>query len=121
MAQFGITLEQVKSALVAFAANTSGGFVELNRREYLIRNLGRTNRVEDLWGVAVHWREGRPVLLEQVAQVGYAPALKRGDAGFGARPAVIVSVQKQPAADTVRLTRQIEAAAKLIDPRIALN
>ena len=110
MAQFGVSLAQVNGALRGFAANTSGGFVDLNNREYLIRNMGRTNRLEDIQGLAVAYRDGAPVLLEQVASVTYAPAFKRGDAGLNGKPAVIVSVQKQPAGDTVRLTRDIETA-----------
>ena len=110
MAQFGVSLEQVTTALRGFATNTSGGFVDLNNREYLIRNLGRTNRLEDISGLAIAYRNGAPVLLEQVAGVSYAPAFKRGDAGLNGKPAVIVSVQKQPAGDTVRLTRDIETA-----------
>jgi CzcA family heavy metal efflux pump len=110
MAQFGVALNQVESALKGFAANSSGGFIDLNSREYLIRNLGRTTKIEDLQGLAVAFRDGRPVLLEQVANVRYAPALKRGDAGFDTRPAVILSVQKQPAADTTAVTGEIEKA-----------
>ena len=110
MAQFGVSLKQVEAALRDFASNTSGGFIDLNSREYLIRNLGRTNRLDDLQGLAVALRHGSPVLLEQVATVRFAAAQKRGDAGFDAKPAVIVSVQKQPSADTVKLTRNIEAA-----------
>ncbi|MFC0130970.1 CusA/CzcA family heavy metal efflux RND transporter [Massilia eurypsychrophila] len=116
MAQFGVTLEQVSASLRGFAANTSGGFIDLNSREYLIRNLGRTNRLDDLKGLAVAYRNGAPVLLEQVAGVRYAPAFKRGDAGMNGKPAVIVSVQKQPAADTVRLTRDIETALAELKP-----
>lgn len=110
MAQFNVTLDQVEASLRGFAANTSGGFIDLNSREYLIRNLGRTNRLEDIRGMAVAYRNGAPVLLEQVASVRYAPAFKRGDAGMNGKPAVIVSVQKQPNADTVKLTHQIENA-----------
>ncbi|MEW6762470.1 MAG: efflux RND transporter permease subunit [Pseudomonadota bacterium] len=110
MAQFGVSLEQVTNALRGFAANTSGGFIDLNNREYLIRNIGRTTRLEDVNGLAVAHRNGMPVLLEQVANVAYAPAFKRGDAGMNGKPAVIVSVQKQPAGDTVRLTHDIETA-----------
>ncbi|AKJ29443.1 efflux RND transporter permease subunit [Caldimonas brevitalea] len=110
LAQFGVSLSQVEQALKGFAGNAGGGFIDLNSREYLIRHLARTNRVEDLQGLAVAFQDGRPVLLEQVATVRFAPALKRGDAGYNGAPAVIVSVQKQPAADTVRLTRQIETA-----------
>lgn len=110
LAQFGVTLDQVTASLRGFAANTSGGFIDLNSREYLIRNLGRTNQLNDVKGLAAAFRNGTPVLLEQVASVRYAAALKRGDAGLNAKPAVIVSVQKQPAADTVKLTRDIETA-----------
>lgn len=110
MAQFNVKLDQVEASLRGFAANTSGGFIDLNSREYLIRNLGRTNRLEDIKGLAVAYRDGAPVLLDQVAAVRYAPAFKRGDAGMNGKPAVIVSVQKQPAADTVKLTHQIESA-----------
>ncbi|MEC4721632.1 efflux RND transporter permease subunit [Noviherbaspirillum sp. CPCC 100848] len=110
MAQFDVTLDQISNALQGFAANTSGGFIDLNAREYLIRNLGRTTRLEDVKGMAVAFRNGTPVLLEQVASVRYAPAFKRGDAGMNGKPAVIVSVQKQPAADTVELTGEIGRA-----------
>ncbi|MDQ9169565.1 efflux RND transporter permease subunit [Oxalobacteraceae bacterium R-40] len=112
LAQFNVTLDQLEASLQNFAANTSGGFIDLNSREYLIRNLGRTNRLEDIQGLAVAFRNGAPVLLEQVASVRYAPAFKRGDAGLNGKPAVIVSVQKQPAADTVKLTKDIENALR---------
>ena len=110
MAQFGVSLSEVESALKGYAGNAGGGFIDLNGREYLIRHLTRTTRVEDLQGLAVRWSQGHPVLLEQVATVRYAPALKRGDAGYNGKPAVILSVQKQPGADTVELTRRIDAA-----------
>ncbi|CAN7761010.1 efflux RND transporter permease subunit [Variovorax sp. LjRoot84] len=110
MAQYGVSLTQVEQALRGFASNAGGGFIDLNSREFLIRHLGRTNRVEDLRGIAVAWKEGRPVLLDQVANVRFAASMKRGDAGYNGLPAVIVSVQKQPAADTVKLTGAIETA-----------
>ncbi|MCE4540599.1 efflux RND transporter permease subunit [Pelomonas sp. P7] len=110
MAQAGVSLSQVQAALAGFASNAGGGFIDMNSREYLIRHMARTNRIEDLQGLAVAWKDGRPVLLEQVASVRVAPAMKRGDAGYNGAPAVIVSVQKQPGADTVRLTSQIETA-----------
>jgi Cu/Ag efflux pump CusA len=110
MAQFGVSLTQIEQALRGFANNAGGGFIDLNAREYLIRHVARTNRVEDLQGLAVAWKDGRPILLEQLAGVRFAPALKRGDAGYNGAPAVILSVQKQPTADTVRVTRAIESA-----------
>jgi len=112
MAQAGVSLTQIQTALSGFANNAGGGFIDLNSREYLIRHMARTNRIEDLQGVAVAWKDGRAILLDQVASVRVAPAMKRGDAGYNGLPAVIVSVQKQPGADTVHLTGQIETALK---------
>lgn len=108
--RLGITLEQMEKALANFAANTSGGFLEAQAQEYLIRNIGRTNRLENLQELVIGYREGTPILLKQVAKVDFAARIKRGDASFMGKPAVILSVQKQPGADTVKLTREIEAA-----------
>jgi HME family heavy-metal exporter len=110
MAELGITHDQLSTALKGFSSNTSGGFLELNGREYLIRNLGRTSRLDDLKNLALTARNNQPVLLRQVADVTFAPAIKRGDAGFEGKPAVILGIQKQPTADTITLTRTIEAA-----------
>ncbi len=110
LSQFGVSLTQVEQALKGYASNAGGGFIDLNSREVLIRHLGRSNRAEDLAGIAVAWKDGRAILLEQVATVAYAAGLKRGDAGYNGLPAVVISVQKQPDADTVKLTALIEAA-----------
>lgn len=110
MAELGITHDQISNALKGFSSNTSGGFLELNGREYLIRHLGRTSRLDDLKNLALTAKNGQPLLLRQVADVSFAPAVKRGDAGFEGRPAVILGIQKQPTADTIGLTRTIEAA-----------
>jgi HME family heavy-metal exporter len=110
MAELGITHDQLEGALKGFSSNTSGGFLELNGREYLIRNLGRTSRLDDLKNLALTTKNGQPILLRQIGEVAFAPALKRGDAGFEGKPAVILGIQKQPTADTIALTRSIESA-----------
>ncbi|HPW29617.1 MAG TPA: efflux RND transporter permease subunit, partial [Rhodoferax sp.] len=79
-------------------------------REYLIRNLGRTSRLDDLKNLALTTKNGQPILLRQIGEVAFAPAIKRGDAGFEGKPAVILGIQKQPTADTIALTRFIESA-----------
>ncbi len=110
MAELGITHDQLESALKGFSSNTSGGFLELNSREYLIRNIGRTSRLNDLMDLALTAKDGQSILLRQIADVTFAPAIKRGDAGFEGKPAVILGIQKQPTADTINLTRKIEDA-----------
>jgi HME family heavy-metal exporter len=110
LGDLAITLAELETAVQGFARNTSGGFLEKQSRELLIRNIARTTRLEDLQNLVVANRDGAPVLLRQVAEVRWAARVKRGDASFNAGPAVILSVQKQPQADTVQLTRQVEAA-----------
>jgi CzcA family heavy metal efflux pump len=110
MQALNVTHERVEQATTRFGTNTGGGFVDQSGREYLIRNVGLTKRLDDLANTVVIYRNGQPVLLKQVAIVEFAPRVKRGDAGYQAAPAVIVGIQKQPNADTVSLSRKIEAA-----------
>ncbi len=114
----GIEREKLEAALRDFGANTSGGFLEAQGREYLIRQIGRSSRIEDLQNLVVSVKpalskaegNGQPILLKQLADVKLAPAIKRGDGSYQGKPAVILSVQKQPAADSVTLTREVEKA-----------
>lgn len=110
-----ISQAEVETAIRQFGANTAGGFVDQHAREYLIRNVARTTKLDDLKNTSVAFRDGLAVRLSQIADVGYAPRVKRGDAGYMGSSAVILSVQKQPAADTLALTGEIENA--LVDVR----
>ena len=105
-----VNLEELERAVARFGENTGGGFVDQRGSEFLIRNIGRTTRLEDLRNLPIASKGGQPILLRQVAAVDFAPRLKRGDAGFMGKPAVILSVQKQPGTDTVKLTREVETA-----------
>jgi CzcA family heavy metal efflux pump len=109
MSRLDISAADIETAIRRFGANTGGGFIDQHAREYLIRNIGLTTRLEDLRNLVVATRQNHSVLLRQVAQVDFAARVKRGDAGFMGGPAVIVGIQKQPAADTITLTRAIEA------------
>ncbi|WP_145109833.1 efflux RND transporter permease subunit [Cereibacter sediminicola] len=106
----GVSLDQVEDALAGFGGNSGGGFADQYGREFLIRNIGGGRGMEDLRRLVVATVQGQAVTLAQVAEVGFAARAKRGEAGFMGEPAVIVSVEKQPGADTVALTREIEAA-----------
>ena len=110
MAALGVSLNQIEQALTGFGANSSGGFLEAQGREWLIRNIGRTTDLQDLQQLVVTVSNGQPVLLSQLANVEVVAATKRGDGGYKGKPAVILSVQKQPQADSVALTKQIETA-----------
>ena len=117
MRLLGVSLPELTEALQGFGGNTSGGFLESAGREYLIRHLGRTSSPEDLRNLVVRHNgdDAHPVLLRQLATVEFAPRVKRGDAGFNGKPAVVLSIQKQPDADSVRLTRAVEAALAELD------
>ncbi len=110
MQALDVSADQIEQAIARFGTNTGGGFVDQEGREYLIRNIGLTKRLEDLANTPVAYRADQPVLLRQVAAVDFAARVKRGDAGYQGAPAVIVGIQKQPNADTVALTRRIETA-----------
>ncbi|MFC6049597.1 efflux RND transporter permease subunit, partial [Methylobacterium hispanicum] len=118
MRALGITNAQLEAALAQFGTNAGGGFTDQHSREYLIRSIGRTMSLDDLRNLVVATVAETPVHLRQVAEVSFAAKVKRGDAGYMAKPAVIVSVEKQPDVDTVRLTRSIETALKEMSPTL---
>jgi HME family heavy-metal exporter len=114
----GVSYEQMEQALRQFGTNTGGGFTDQNAREFLIRNIGRTTSLEDLRNIVVTTIEGRPILLRQLANVDFAPKVKRGDASYMSKPAVIVSVEKQPNVDTVKLTQQVTQVLAELEPSL---
>jgi HME family heavy-metal exporter len=108
MSQLKVSLEEVLTAIDGFGGNTGGGFVDRGAQEFLIRNLSRTQNIEDLRNTVVVHRVGQPVLLRQIAEIAFKPKQRRGDGGFMGEPAVILSIHKQPQADTVELTKRVE-------------
>ena len=108
--QFNLSLDDVDNALQLTNQNTTGNFFNRFGSEVLIRNVGRANTLEDLAQTVVGNKDGLPVLLSQVADVKFGSALKRGDASINAKPAVILTVEKQPGANTVQLTDEVEKA-----------
>jgi HME family heavy-metal exporter len=109
LAALDLDAAAIERAIEKFGSNTGGGFVDHNAREYLIRNIGRTTSLEHLQNLVVAHRDGQAITLDKVASVDFAARFKRGDAGLNGKPAVILAVQKQPNADTVTITREIEA------------
>lgn len=108
MSQLGVSINEVRQALQAFGSNKGGGVVNQGNQEFLIRNLSRTQSLEDLRNVVVDHRFSQPVLLRQLADVSFQPKQRRGDGGFMGGEAVVISVNKQPQADTVKLTAEVE-------------
>lgn len=111
---YGISLKEATEAVEASNVNTTGGFLEKSSQEYLIRNVGRITTIEELESSVVAYRNGTPVFLKQIASVGFGPQVKRGDGSVNGKPAVIMSIQKQPGANTVELTKRIDKALEEI-------
>lgn len=106
----GLTVHDVTEALQESNVNTAGAFVFSGATESMVRNLARITSLEDLRNTVIQEHEGVPILLRQVADVQFGAPLKRGDAGANGRSAVIMSIQKQPKASTIELTKKIEAS-----------
>jgi len=103
----GLSINAVEKALRQSNLNTTGNFFNRNGSEILIRNLGRLKTLEDLGNIVVGYRDNTPVLLSQVADVRFGARFKRGDGSINGKPSVIISVEKQPGASTVTLTKDV--------------
>jgi HME family heavy-metal exporter len=117
----GVTYAQIERSLQQFGGNAGGGFADVHAREYLIRNIGRTTSLDDLRSIVVATVDGQSVRLKQVADVDFAPRVKRGDSGFMGKPAVVIAIEKQPNVDTVTLTRTIEESLKELNRSLPLG
>ena len=103
---YGVTLHDVERAMAASNANATGGYLDRGPREYLVRSIGRLQSRDDIENVVVKADAERPVLLSQVARVVEAPQIPRGDSAVNGQPAVMLTIAKQPGADTRMLTDQ---------------
>ena len=108
--EFNVSVADVTKAVQNSNANVPGGFLISPDREMLVRGIGRIESVEQLQKSAIKAINGAPVLLEQVADVKIAPALRRGDGLFRGKRALILTVTKQPVADTPTVVKAVEAA-----------
>lgn len=108
--QFALTIDNVEAALRMNSNNSTGGFLDSYGSEVYIRNVARATSIEDLENTVLSNKDGQPVLLSQVADIQFGAAIKRGDAGVNGKPAVILTIEKQPSANTVELTNDIERA-----------
>ncbi len=107
---YGIAVDEVVKALRETNENTSAGFLLEGGQQYLIHGLGRVRQVADIGETVVAVRGREPVLVRQLGDVRIGPALKIGEGSHDGRPAVILGIQKQPGANTLELTRRLDAA-----------
>ncbi|MEI7701226.1 MAG: efflux RND transporter permease subunit [Planctomycetia bacterium] len=128
MLQYGVTLEQVEQAVIRSNQNANGGYLDRQGpSELLVRALGRIQSLEDLQNVVVTIRDGRPISLAQVANVREGAQVKRGDSSAFLRrgekdwsggQAVILTINKQPGADTRKVTDDVLKAMQALQPTL---
>lgn len=128
MLRYGVTLHEVKQALEESNQNTAGGYLdEQGPNEFLVRSLGRVKTVEQIRGIVVKQRDNQSVTLSQVANVIEGPQVKRGDSAAFQRddegqisggPAVVLTVLKQPQADTRVVTDKVTKALREMAPSL---
>jgi HME family heavy-metal exporter len=116
--KYDVTLEEVEQAVAASNSNATGGYLNEGGNEWLVRSLGRIRNVSELEKVVVKPLPERPVTLGQVARIREAAQVKRGDAAVNGKPAVILTITKQPGADTRQLTTSIIRALEELQPSL---
>lgn len=103
-----ISLESLKHALAEISENTTGGFIDIGEKEFLIRPIGRVETLEEIENSTVGLHLGLPVLVKDIAAVKVAAKMKRGEGSINGKHSVIMTIQKQPGASTIDLTRKID-------------
>jgi HME family heavy-metal exporter len=119
--QYNLAIDDIDNALQLTNQNTTGGFVDNKGSETLIRNIGRANTLDDLANTVVSNRNAAPVLLKQVAEVKFGGPIKRGDGSFNGKPAVILSIEKQPGSSTIDVTAEALKAIEEIKASLPKN
>lgn len=105
-----LPLKDIEHALSKISRNTTGGYIDIDKKEYLIRNIGTIKSENDILNSVVGLHLGRTVFVRDIAEVKLGPQIKRGDGSVNGKPAVILSIQKQPGANTIELTKKVDEA-----------
>ncbi|NMB48893.1 MAG: efflux RND transporter permease subunit [Bacteroidales bacterium] len=109
MKHYGVGLNEVMAAVDGMNRNSSGGVLYEYGNEYIIRGMLSTNRIGEMGKALVKKTDGVPVVLEDIAEIGTGAKLPRmGVASLNGKPAVMLTVTKQPNVDTKKLTEKID-------------
>ena len=105
---YNVSLTELLKASEEANGNSSGGFINEYGNEYIIKGIGRTNSVNEIGKSVIKLVNGNPVKIEDVAEIKIGAAPKIGDGSLKGEPAVIMTVMKQPATNTLELTDKID-------------
>jgi cobalt-zinc-cadmium resistance protein CzcA len=111
MVALGFTLHDVVSAVAANNRNVGAGYIERNGQQFLVRAPGQVADLDAIRDIVLDRRDGVPIRVRDVAQVGEGPELRSGAATHDAREAVLGTVFMLIGANSRDVARA--AAAKL--------
>ncbi len=117
--RYDLTLDDLVAALGRGNRNVPGGYVIGQGQESVVRVLGRSHGEGELADITVALRGEHPVRVQDVADVRVGAALPRGTASYDGEPAVVLSIVKQPGADTLDVTRRVDEALDSLAPSLA--
>ena len=113
MKHYGVTLAEVMDVTRSMNQNTSGGVIYEYGNEYIVRGVLATTDIERMGRAVIKNIGGAPVTLSDVADVRIgAQQPKLGLASEKGKPAILITVTKQPNTGTIELTEKLEAALK---------
>ena len=111
MKHYGVTLGEVMEVTRGMNQNTNGGVIYEYGNEYIVRGVVSTEEVQEMARAVIKTVGGAPVTLEDIADVRIgAQQPKLGTASEKGKPAVLITVTKQPHTGTIELTERLEAA-----------
>ncbi len=109
MKHYGVTLDEVLAVTRGMNRNANGGVLYEYGNEYIVRGVLSTHRVDEMSQAVVKVVEGSPILLQDVADVGVGSQQpKLGTASVKGKPAVLITVTKQPKTGTIELTEKLD-------------
>ena len=109
LASYGLTMEQLRTALLQTSINAAKGNFDGPKQDYQIDSNDQLQRSEDYRSVVVAYRNGAPVLLTDVAKVVDGVENNNQKAWMNLKPAVILNIQRQPGANTISVVKSIKA------------
>ena len=109
LVQHGVSVGEIAEVLEEVTRHPAAGFHVDRGQEYLVRGLARAQDADDLGEAVVRVVDGVPLTVGDLATVVVGAEPKRGIASYNANPAVILSVQKQPGANTLELMERVNA------------
>lgn len=112
MRRHGVSMDEVIYAVKGMNQNASGGTLYEYGNEYIVRGLLSTNDIDELKKAVVKTSEnGLPITLDAIADVRIGPKTPvLGVASNDGKPAVLLTVTKQPNTNTLALTGRLDNA-----------